>query len=69
LNAHDRAITSLAITWDSQYAITGSEDNKIKIFNLRQTEEPFVFLDAHSATIMSLAISFHDDKKRIISGS
>ena len=60
------SIYSVAISQDGKYAISGSNDKTIKVWNLEEKREEFT-LTGHSSSVTSVAIS--KDGKYIISGS
>jgi len=62
------AISCIALTSDYQYAVAGSYDKSIIIYNLQKQSIKHEILDAHSgSSILSLILT--PDNKTIISGS
>ena len=66
LEGHLGPITTIIVTSDNNYLISGSSDNTIRIWNFLEKKQESV-LEGHTKSIQTLAITF--DNKYIISGS
>lgn len=66
LMAHRGAVMAIAITKDNRYAISGSADNTLKIWDLENWEE-VVTLKGHSDGVLTVATTW--DGKYAISGA
>jgi len=60
-------VRSVAVSPDNKFAISGSDDYSVKIYDLETREQVHQFKDAHQSDILALAIT--PDNKFIISGS
>jgi len=63
---HSRSVSSMAITPDGKYIVSGSWDKTIKLWNINSGEDVRTF-EGHSRSVSSIAIT--PDGKYIISGS
>ena len=66
LEGHTCTVTSIVITSDNKYIISGSSDCTIRIWNLLEKRQETV-LKGHTSGVTSIAIT--SDNKYIISGS
>ena len=66
LEAHSHAVTSLVITAENKYLISGDETGEIRVWNLQSMRQEGV-LRGHNATVRTLAVS--RENKYIFSGS
>jgi WD40 repeat protein len=66
LRGHSKRVVAVAVTPDGKYAISGSEDNTLMIWDLA-TGESFRTLQGHTDAVRS--VSFTRDGSRAISGS
>lgn len=66
LRGHAETVTSLALTPDNKYIVSGSQDYSVKVWSVHTLEEEFTLL-GHTSSITSLAVT--PDGKQIISGS
>jgi WD40 repeat protein len=66
LKGHEDRVTSVAISADSQWVVSGSEDKTVCVWDL-QTGKQRNLLKGHEAEVTSVAISV--DSQRIVSGS
>lgn len=66
LSGHDNLVSSLVITSDDKYIISGSTDKTIRVWD-RETCEQVDMLLGHKGMVSSLAIS--SDDKFVVSGS
>jgi len=66
-NAHQNYITSVALTSNNRYIISGSRDKSIKVFDLDTKQEVHDFANAHKHWITSLAVTSNNGF--IVSGS
>ena len=66
MKGHSYSVTSVAISSDNKYIVSGSRDNTIKIWNLESGQE-IKTLAGHNGSVRSVAIS--SDSKYIVSGS
>ena len=58
--------TCIVITDDEKYIISGSDDKKVRVWNILQKRLKIIF-EGHTARVLSVAIS--NDRKYIVSGS
>lgn len=65
-SGHSKAVLALAISPDGQTLVSGSDDDTIKILNLKTGEE-ISTIKANSRTVLSVAIS--PDQQMVVSGS
>lgn len=56
LVGHQDQIWTVAVTPDSRHVISGSNDNSVKIWNLRQGKELYTFTN-HTGSIIALAVT------------
>lgn len=66
LLGHDAGVTSIAITPDSNYIVTGSADSTVKIWDVDSDESP-ISLNGHKDEVLSVNVT--PDGKKIISGA
>ncbi|MEW6498878.1 MAG: hypothetical protein AB1589_41230, partial [Cyanobacteriota bacterium] len=66
LSGHSSSVEAVAVTADGKRAISGSNDNTVKVWNLETGEELFS-LHGHSSYVNAVAVTA--DGKRAISGS
>ncbi len=66
LKGHEKGVNSIAVTPDGQRAISASNDNTLKIWNLKIEKAEFV-PESHNGRVSSLAIT--QDGRHAISGS
>lgn len=66
-NAHEWIVRSVAITSDSRYVVSGSEDRTVKIFDIESGNLVHNFQNIHQGYVRSIAVS--RDCKYIVSGS
>lgn len=66
IERHTDYVNSMAITSDSKYLVTGSNDHTVIIWNL-QERAPLSVLKGHTGRVNSIAIT--SDSKYIVSGS
>ena len=64
LQGHNKKVSSVAITSDNKYIVSGGEDNTVRIWNLKDRTQEAV-LEGHSDSVISLAIT--SDSKYIVS--
>ena len=66
LEGHTGTVRSVAVTKDSKYIISGSDDSTIRIWNILEKRQEAV-LEGHTSNVNSVAVT--SDNKYIISGS
>ena len=66
LKGHSNSVNAVAVTADGKWAISGSSDNILKVWDLTTGEEQFT-LTGHSDSVYAVAVTA--DGKRAISGS
>lgn len=66
IEAHNRSVSSIAITSDNQYIISGSHDSKVKKWNLERKEQEMI-MEEHKSRVNCIAIT--SDDSYIVSGS
>ena len=64
LGTHDSRVNSVAFSPDSKYALSGSDDEKIKLWKIETKEE--ILLGTHDGVVSS--VSFSPDGKYALSG-
>lgn len=72
LEGHQQGITSVALSQDDQYALTGSKDGTAMLWNLdgpEKVEQPFKTLDKHSARQQVMSVAFSPDGEHLITAS
>src|SRR5262249_5697497 len=67
LYGHTRTVRSVAFSADRQRLASGSEDKAVKVWDLRQPDQPPLTLRGHEEGVTSVAISV--DGQRLASGS
>gem|GEM_PF-1450272 len=69
LDDHNAAVDAIAISKDGAILVSGSGDDTVKVWNLKDlsVKKPITTFKGHTAPVYSVAIS--DDNKEIISGS
>ncbi|MEH2400170.1 serine/threonine-protein kinase [Nostoc sp.] len=65
-SGHSQAVLTLAISPDGQILVSGSNDNTIKVWNLKSGKE-ILTLAGHSSQVNSVAVSL--DSQTLVSGS
>ena len=65
LPGHNECVSSVAITSDNKYIVSGGCDRTVRIWNLKNRTQEAV-LEGHSDSVISLAIT--SDSKYIVSG-
>ena len=65
LQGHTDCVTSVAITSDNKYIVSGGRDKTVRIWNLQDKTQEAV-LQGHTGSIISVAIT--SDNKYIVSG-
>ena len=65
LEGHTELISSVAITSDNKYIVSGGRDKTVRIWNLKDKTQEAV-LQGHTASVNSVAIT--SDNKYIVSG-
>ena len=66
LEGHFEKVTSIAVTSDNKYAVSGSLDKTIRIWNLLEKTQEFL-LQGHSGGVTSVSLT--SDNKFVVSGS
>ena len=66
MQGHAKQVTTVVVTRDNKYIISGSEDNTIRIWNLLEKTQESV-LQGHSKQVTTVAAT--SDNKYIISSS
>ena len=65
-NGHSGAVTSVAVSSDCRFIVSGSSDKTIKLWNIKERREEFTFI-GHTRSVLSVAVS--PDSRYIVSGS
>ena len=65
--AHSSTITSVGVTSDNKYIVSGSDDKTIGVWDIAEKKLLHRFEQAHSDTITSVGVT--SDNKYIVSGS
>ena len=66
LKCHTKSVSSVALTGDNKYIVSGGNDGKVRLWNFqRKTQE--AVLDGHADWVLCVAIT--SDNKHIVSGS
>lgn len=66
LQGHTESVNTVAVTYDNKYAVSGSNDYCIIVWNLQQKQKETSLL-GHTSHVNSVAITH--DNKHIVSGS
>ena len=66
LTGHSKSVTAVAVTTDGKWAISGSDDKTLKVWDLTTQKEQFT-LNGHTSSVNAVALTA--DGKRAISGS
>lgn len=66
-NPHLDGISSLTVSKNNRYLVSGGKDGSVKVYELETGKEVIVFHQAHIGSVISLAI--FDDSDMIASGS
>lgn len=67
LKGHSNDVTSIAISYDSKFMVSGSRDNTIRLWNYSQRTCVDTLLSQHTGTVT--AVAFHPSNYTFVSAS